>query len=370
VRVSQTDRTYNYASGPLQLKYFQNSVEVNFTAPFYGNQSLLQYRYKLTGADTGWKYNGSNNSIRFTSLNPGKYIFQVAASVNGVDWYDSDNKITLYITPPFWKKGWFLALMAATLIMLLIFLFLRRMKQLKKQQALKTEKLKTDAIKELQLSNLRHDLAASKLTALRSQMNPHFIFNALNSIQQYILQGNITEANRYLSKFSKLQRQVLNQSDQNFIPLDKELEVLNLYLELEQLRFENGFTYKIEVNKNVDTDEIKIPPMIVQPFVENAIWHGLMPKQDNRNLVICFEMSGDEILVCTVADNGIGREAAARLKNGNQSEHKSRGLSLVYDRLNILSQQYGKAFKAEVKDLMDSEGLPAGTEVKLFIYTG
>jgi ligand-binding sensor domain-containing protein/putative methionine-R-sulfoxide reductase with GAF domain len=224
--------------------------------------------------------------------------------------------------------------------------------------------------KEMEVLQLNKDLATSQLTALRSQMNPHFIFNALNSVQQYILQGNITEANRYLSKFSKLQRQVLNQSDQNFIPLDKELEVLTLYLELEQLRFENGFTYKIEVNKNVDTDEIKIPPMIVQPFVENAIWHGLMPKQDNRNLVICFEMSGDEILVCTVTDNGIGRKAAARLKNGNQSEHKSRGLSLVYDRLNILSQQYGKAFKAEVKDLMDSEGLPAGTEVKLFIYTG
>jgi LytS/YehU family sensor histidine kinase len=222
----------------------------------------------------------------------------------------------------------------------------------------------------MEVLQLNKDLATSQLTALRSQMNPHFIFNALNSVQQYILQGNITEANRYLSKFSKLQRQVLNQSDQNFIPLDKELEVLNLYLELEQLRFENGFTYNIEVNKNVDTDEIKIPPMIVQPFVENAIWHGLMPKQDNRKLVICFEMSGDEMLLCTVTDNGIGREAAARLKNGNQSEHKSRGLTLVYDRLNILSQQYGKAFKAEVKDLMDSEGLPAGTEVKLFIYTG
>jgi LytS/YehU family sensor histidine kinase len=237
----------------------------------------------------------------------------------------------------------------------------------------KIEKIEVQRLtreKEMEVLQLNKDLATSQLTALRSQMNPHFIFNALNSVQQYILQGNITEANRYLSKFSKLQRQVLNQSDQNFITLERELEVLSLYLELEQLRFENGFTYNIDVSNEVDTDEIKIPPMIVQPFVENSIWHGLMPKQADRRVSIRFEMSGDERLICTVADNGIGREAAARLKNGNQSEHKSKGLTLVYDRLNILSQQYGKAFKAEVKDLTDAEGLPAGTEVKLFIYTG
>ena len=224
--------------------------------------------------------------------------------------------------------------------------------------------------KEIEVLKLNKDLATSQLTTLRAQMNPHFIFNALNSIQQYVLQGNVVEANKYLSKFSKLQREVLNHSDQNFISLEKELEVLNLYLELEQLRFERNFVYEIKMNAAIDADEIKIPPMIIQPFVENSIWHGLMPKQGERWVHIHFELSSDDLLVCTVTDNGIGRDASARLKQNGHEQHKSKGLSLVYDRLNILRQQYDQAFEVKIKDIVDSNNLPAGTEVKLNIYTG
>jgi LytS/YehU family sensor histidine kinase len=223
--------------------------------------------------------------------------------------------------------------------------------------------------KEMEVLKLNKDLATSQLTTLRAQMNPHFIFNALNSVQQYILKGNITEANRYLSKFSRLQRQVLNHSDQDFIPLEKELEILNLYLELEQLRFEGSFTCQIIVNPDIDTDEIKIPPMIVQPFVENAIWHGLMPKQGERHLQITFKLLNDEMLQCTVKDNGIGREAASKIKSSTQPAHTSKGLSLVYDRLAILRQQYGQVFNAQIHDLKNENGEPAGTEITLHIHT-
>lgn len=224
--------------------------------------------------------------------------------------------------------------------------------------------------KEMEVLKLNKDLATSQLTALRAQMNPHFIFNALNSVQQYILQGDVTEANRYLSKFSKLQREVLTNSDQNFITLEKELEVLNLYLELEQLRFDGSFVYEIKLDTAIDADEIKIPPMIIQPFVENSIWHGLMPKQGERWVKIHFTFSNDDLLVCTVTDNGIGREAASRLKQNGHPQHKSKGLSLVYDRLNILRQQYEQAFDVTITDITDSNDLPMGTEVKLHIYTG
>ncbi len=234
----------------------------------------------------------------------------------------------------------------------------------------KIETLQQSQAKEMEVLRLNRDLATSQLTTLRAQMNPHFIFNALNSVQQFILAGDITEANRYLSKFAKLQRQVLNHSDQNFIQLEKELEVLNLYLELEQLRFERGFTYAIEVAEEIDDDEIKIPPMIIQPFVENAIWHGLMPRQGERWVRIKFEMNGDDMLQCTITDNGIGRIAAARLKGENDTQHKSKGLSLVYDRLNILSQQYGQAFAATINDLVDENNVAQGTEVQLQIYIG
>lgn len=236
----------------------------------------------------------------------------------------------------------------------------------------KMEKIKAEEQaheKEMELLKLNKDLATSQLTTLRAQMNPHFIFNALNSVQQYILKGSITEANRYLSKFSRLQRQVLNHSDHDFIPLEKELEILNLYLELEQLRFEGNFTCQVIVHPDIDPDEIKIPPMIVQPFVENAIWHGLMPKKGDKHLQITFSLPFESVLLCTVRDNGIGREAAARIKNNTHPLHASKGLSLVYDRLAILRQQYGQVFDVQIHDVKNDAGHPEGTEVILQIYT-
>lgn len=226
--------------------------------------------------------------------------------------------------------------------------------------------------KELELVTLNRDLATSQLTALRAQMNPHFIFNALNSVQQFILKGDVDQANRYLSKFSRLQREVLNNSDQNFISLDKEIEILKLYLELEQLRFNENFDYSILLEDDIDPDELKIPPMILQPFIENAIWHGLMPKQGMKKLSIAFKLVNDDMLECIVEDNGIGREAALKLKSENQAgtNHQSRGLRLVYDRLQLLQQQFRKPFTATISDITDNTGNVTGTRVSLVLYTG
>jgi ligand-binding sensor domain-containing protein/putative methionine-R-sulfoxide reductase with GAF domain len=224
--------------------------------------------------------------------------------------------------------------------------------------------------KEVVVLKLSKDLATSQLTALRAQMNPHFIFNALNSVQQYILTGDVDQANKYLSKFSRLQREVLNHCDHNFISLDKEVEMLNLYLELEQLRFNENFEYSIHLSDEIDSSEIKIPPMILQPFVENAIWHGLMPKQTNRQIQISFTLSTYSYLCCTIKDNGIGREAAARLKeqSGNITQHKSKGLGLVYERLQILQQQYQQNFTVTIVDVTAPNGTVEGTEVELRLF--
>jgi LytS/YehU family sensor histidine kinase len=226
--------------------------------------------------------------------------------------------------------------------------------------------------RELELVTLKHHLAASRLTALRAQMNPHFIFNALNSIQQFVLQGNVDEANKYLSKFSRLQREVLNHCDQDFITLEKEIEMLRLYLELEQLRFNGNFKSFITLAEDLDSNEIRIPPMLLQPFVENAIWHGLMPKTSCRRLNIDFSVCGDELLVCTIRDNGIGRAAAARLKMSHEggASHKSKGLSLVFERMNILHQQYQQRFDVDITDITDEEKNIQGTQVKLTLYIG
>ena len=225
--------------------------------------------------------------------------------------------------------------------------------------------------KQLEVLQLNNDLATSQLTALRAQMNPHFIFNALNSIQHFILQGNTNEANRYLSSFSKLQREILNNSDQQFITLEKEKEILEIYLDLEKLRLDDNFSYEIRLEDDIDPGEIMIPPMIVQPFVENAIWHGLLPKKGTKTLIIEFHLEDDETLLCSITDNGIGREASGLHKANSvlNKSHKSRGLSLVYERLNILETQFNKPFKVTIEDRKDEYGNSAGTKVNLVLFT-
>ncbi len=227
--------------------------------------------------------------------------------------------------------------------------------------------------KEIELARLQRDVATSQLTATRAQMNPHFIFNALNSVQQYILKGNTDDAIKYLSRFSRLQREILNHCDRPFISLQKETDMLKMYLELEQLRFNGTFNFFIAVDENIDPGEIKIPPMILQPFVENAIWHGLMPKEGQRKLSIVFRMmEEEEILYCTVTDNGIGRLAAAEKKKINDGavNHKSRGLTLVYERLHLLEQQFEKPFNVAIHDRLDEDGNLAGTKVEVALFTG
>lgn len=227
--------------------------------------------------------------------------------------------------------------------------------------------------KEIEVLKLNKDLATSQLTALRTQMNPHFIFNALNSIQQYILQGNVVEANKYLSKFSRLQREILHNSNQHFILLEKEIEILDSYLQLEQLRFGESFTYAINMTDEIDPAEIKIPPMMMQPFVENAIWHGLMPRQGERNLNIHFDLYTDDILLATIRDNGIGRDASAKLKQnngGSQNGYESKGMLMVGQRLQLLQQQYDKPFDAAITDITDANGMVLGTQVTLKIFIG
>ena len=229
-------------------------------------------------------------------------------------------------------------------------------------------KLRTDENlqeNQLELLQAQNRLAEEKLTALRSQMNPHFIFNCLNSIQQFILTGDVDNANKYLSRFSKLIRLVLQYSENNFISLEEEINMLELYLSLEKTRFGNSFEYKILVDYELDTDEIKIPNLMIQPFVENAIWHGLMHKQDDRKIHINFQVKEDQFIVCEVVDNGIGRKRAAEIKQAKSVEvkHKSRGMQLIKDKLDILRQQFQSEVLIDISDVTGSGGEILGTKV-------
>jgi two-component system, LytTR family, sensor kinase len=218
---------------------------------------------------------------------------------------------------------------------------------------------------ELELLYTQGRLAEEKLTALRSQMNPHFIFNSLNSIQQFILKGEVDNANKYLSQFSKLIRMVLQYSEYNFIRLEEEINMLKLYLSLEKTRFGNSFEYTIQLEEELDADEIKIPNLMVQPFVENAIWHGLMHKEGDRKIDIRFHLKNDQSVICEVTDNGIGRRRAADIKKTKSLEikHQSRGMQLVKDKIDVLKQQFKGDVSVEIYDVTNIAGEVCGTKV-------
>lgn len=204
----------------------------------------------------------------------------------------------------------------------------------------------------------------SRLQSLRLQMNPHFLFNALNSIQQMILANEEMVATRYLSRFSKLLRMVLLHSDKEAITLREEIEILKMYIELESVRFKESFSYSIHCDETIEIEEIKIPTLLIQPFVENAIWHGLMHKENNRRLTVTFTEMQD-FLQCIIEDNGVGRDKAAAIKGltGSDKKHTSKGIAVSEERLKTLTNSLGKNGSIQIHDLTDINGEGLGTKV-------
>ena len=200
----------------------------------------------------------------------------------------------------------------------------------------------------IQQQRLNNNLLA--LRSLRSQMNPHFIFNALNSVNNYIALNDERNANRYLSEFSSLMRAVLENSEQDFIPLVKEIELLRLYVKLEHRRFEDKFDYEIVVDENIKTEDFVIPPMLLQPYVENAVWHGLRYKKEKGSLCIRFQQKNDHELTITITDDGIGRKRSKELKTVHQQKQKSTGMGNIKDRIRILNAMYKDKVNVSVED--------------------
>jgi LytS/YehU family sensor histidine kinase/ligand-binding sensor domain-containing protein len=205
----------------------------------------------------------------------------------------------------------------------------------------------------------------TRLQSLRLQMNPHFLFNALNSVQQMILANEEMVATRYLSRFSKLLRAILIHSDKEMVTLKEELEILKLYVELESIRFKDSFKYEISCDDDIDTEEVKIPTLLIQPFVENAIWHGLMHKEGSRNLKVAFTEKG-EFIQCIIEDNGIGRNKATELKikTGQDKKHTSKGIQVSEERLKAMHYN-GTVGSVIIHDLFDEKGTASGTQVEI-----
>lgn len=224
--------------------------------------------------------------------------------------------------------------------------------------------------KEIKLLEINKLLAESQLMALRAQMNPHFVFNCLNSIQECIVTQKYGEASNYLNKFSKLFRMVLNNSGKKMVSIEEESEVLRLYLDLEHMRFEKSFDYRIDKDEALDSEEIMMPSMLVQPYVENALWHGLMHKDGERKLLVKFEKVSEDVFRCIVDDNGIGRKRSFKLKQqqSKTKRHESKGLKISSDRVEILQKQ-GYHASLEIIDKYNEQQEPAGTLVIIELST-
>jgi sensor histidine kinase YesM len=227
----------------------------------------------------------------------------------------------------------------------------------------RNEKLKSENIRR----ELIHKTTEMEMQALRAQMNPHFVFNCLNSINSFIMKNESQAASDYLTQFSRLMRLVLNNSKKSWITLEDEIEMLILYLDMEKLRFKNAFRYELLCGKGVDPPSLFIPPLLLQPFVENAIWHGLMHKKENGLVTISFTIEND-ILHCTVIDNGIGRVEAANAGSKSSQIHKSMGIQITRERLALINQELDqKKVIFQIEDMIDKEGQAAGTKVDLSI---
>ncbi len=332
------------------MEHDQNFIRINYAGLAGKNTGGMQYKYKMEGIDPDWIYT-SSTSAQYTTLPPGEYSFKVLAMNNEGVWSSEEAEIKFSIKPAFYNTWWFRITAMLFVIMVLTILITYRVKMIRKF--------------ERERSEMEKYLSGLELNALRSQMNPHFIFNALNSIQNFILNNDTESAIRYQGKFAKLMRNILDHSRQTLIPVEAELKTLEIYMELESLRFEDRFDYAVMVDQKIDQSNTMIPPMIIQPFVENAIWHGLMHKSGKGIIQISLRQEG-ELIICSVEDNGVGRKKSMELQSKNRTRHKSQGMSITKERLKLMQTEPGIE-GVIISDLEDDEGQIRGTKVDIRI---
>lgn len=331
------------------LKHNQNNIQFIFEALCYIGNKGLEYHYKLFGLDSNWSIT-TNPQLKYNALPPGKY--NLVVYVQNTEGFKSEPAyIPILISKPFWSRPFFLLNVFFLSILILWMIYFFQINRVKKRE----EKRRVAFVGRAKL----------ELNALRAQMNPHFIFNSLNSVQRFIIQNNPEASYRFLSKFAKLIRYVLDNSKLTVISLEDEINAIKLYLDLERARLEDRFTYNIHVEKTADFSSIKIPSMIIQPYIENSIWHGFQNTGNDWKVQIKIEMKGAN-LQCIIEDNGVGRKLSEEKKQKNKYHH-SVGTKVTSERLQLLNTFSDEKVSVKIVDLYDSEGKASGTRVELNI---
>ena len=329
--------------------YKSRVIEFYFSSLTYTSLGNKNYKYKLDGYDQEWHYT-SNSSIRYTNLPAGEYSFLVYGVNNNGVTSKLPARISFVVTLPWWKTSIFYAFIYTFSIVCIIVFSITYTKGVKN--------------KEKRMARIDYLLAESRLIALRAQMNPHFIFNVINSIQYYVLQNDKDKAYDYLARFSRLIRLVLDSSKYLEISLSREIEILQYYTELEKLRFGQELQIDFDIRVNADQETIMIPNMIIQPYVENAIVHGLLPKKKGARLSISM-VENPQFLLVTVTDNGVGRAKSAEFKKS--ASYASSGMIITSERLKVIQTLSEVDVQVRITDLYNEHAEPAGTKVEITI---
>lgn len=338
----------NQGEARIALKYLDNFFTIEFASLDYTNPEGNQYLYRLKGINKDWVHLTKGHSASYTNVDPGEFVFELKGSNSNGLWNKDKSRLLITIEPPFWLTAWFKIFVLLLLLSLItwIILYIRS--------------------KEKRRTALNKQIAELKLQALRARMDPHFIFNTINAIQYLISENDQDAAFFYLSSFARLLRLILHHSEEAAIPLEEELELLRLYLEMQKLRFENKFRYSIEVDPEIDVAKIKVPTMIIQPYVENAVEHGISQHDHKGTITISIEKDTDS-LICKIVDDGIGINKALKMRKKISREHKSTAMQLTNERLRIINQDRKRDIGVSVIDLNDL-GLPSGgTQVTIHI---
>lgn len=327
----------------IELKYDQNFINIYFAATNYSIESKNQFSYRLKRLNDNWTKPDTRNYASYTSLPPGEYVFELRSANSDGIWSKGITSVSIQVLPPWWQTWWFrvgLFLIIGSIITLLV---RRRISHIRHE------------------AELKHKMAETEMMALRAQMNPHFIFNCINSIDALIQSNDKYHATVYLNKFAKLIRNILDSSKQNMISLEKDIDTLKLYIELEQLRNENKFVAEVNAEDGLMQFDYKVPPLIIQPFVENAILHGLRNRTDNEGKLSVSITRKNGHLEYVVEDNGVGRFAET---NSLKKEKQSYGLQITSDRVKLFNNETNAS--VEITDLVNN-GKAAGTRVKVHL---
>jgi GT2 family glycosyltransferase/ligand-binding sensor domain-containing protein/two-component sensor histidine kinase len=331
------------------LPYSDNNIRFEYVGISYKSAGNILYRYRLIGLDSNWKTT-KETFLEYPTLSPGNYQLQVLA-INKFGMQSKPLYMLFSIPTPFWRTAWFNMLLVMILLGLTFLYFSFRIRRIRKRQHEKDK--------------LGKKIAEVEHKALQAQMNPHFIFNCLNSIQQLVFDQDIFAANKYVTGLARLIRATLYNSTQTSITLADEIEYLSGYLELERLRFRDKMDYSITVDPSLDQREIMIPPMLIQPYIENSMRHGLRHKTDGKGRIRLDIRQSEGKMVFLIEDNGIGRDRAAHFKTTEHIEYQSKGMSLTADRIRLINSVYGEDINLRIIDMKDENQQASGTQVIL-----